>query len=50
MEAEEITSGERALVGEARGGRRGESRTGGVSRASGPVGEAKDYKKGALFI
>lgn len=27
VEAEEITSGERALVGEASGGRRGESRT-----------------------
>ncbi len=27
VEAEEMTSGERALVGEARGGRRGESRT-----------------------
>lgn len=49
VEAEEMTSGERALVGEARGGRRGESRTGGVSRASGPLGDAKDYKRGALF-
>lgn len=49
VEAEEITSGERALVGEARGGRREESRTGGVSRASGPLGDAKDYERGALF-
>lgn len=41
VEAEEMTSGERALVGEARGGRRGESRTGGVSSGSGPLGDAK---------
>lgn len=45
VEAEEMTSGERALVGEARGGRSGESRTGGVSSGSGPLGDANAYEK-----
>lgn len=44
VEAEEMTSGERALVGEARGGRRGESRTWGLSSARGPLGDAKAWK------
>lgn len=45
VEAEEITSGERALVGDVRGGNSGESRTWGVSSPSGPLGDAKACKK-----
>lgn len=39
VEAEEMTSGERALVGEDSGGRRGESRTWELSSPRGPLGE-----------
>lgn len=45
VEAEEITSGERALVGDARGGNSGGSRTWEVSSPSGPLGDAKACNK-----
>lgn len=49
VEAEEMTSGERALVGEARGGMRGESRTWGVSSARGALGDAKACRWGVWW-
>lgn len=45
VEAEEMTSGERALVGEASGGNSGESTTWGLSSPSGPLGGDKACKK-----
>lgn len=44
VEAEEMTSGERALVGEVRGGSRGESRGCGLSRARAPMGGDKAWR------
>lgn len=45
VEAEEMTSGERALVGEACGGRRGGSRTCELSREREPLGDARAWRE-----
>lgn len=47
VEAEEMTSGDRALVGEARVGKIGESRTWGLSNFREPLEDAKAYGWGA---